>query len=57
MKALPGGAARFLVEHQPQAVNLVFGLLIAALLIYAPGGLAGTYRAWVGRFSRGGGEA
>jgi branched-chain amino acid transport system permease protein len=57
MKALPGGVARFMVEHQPQVVNLVFGVLIAVLLIFAPGGLAGAYRALVRRLSRHGSGA
>ena len=57
MKALPGGLARFLVEHQPQVVNLVFGVLIAVLLIFEPGGLTGAYRTLVRRLSRPGSGA
>lgn len=44
LKVLPGGFARFLVEHRPQVVNLIFGGLVALLLIFAPGGLAGLAR-------------
>lgn len=35
---------KFLVESQPQMVNLVFGSLVIALLIFAPNGIAGIGR-------------
>ena len=43
MKMLPGTLTQFLVSHQPQVVNLTFGVLVAVLLIRAPGGIAGLY--------------
>ena len=51
-KALPGAMARFLVENRPQVVNLIFGGLVAALLVFAPGGLASAGRAVAGRWRR-----
>jgi branched-chain amino acid transport system permease protein len=39
------GPMKFLlVEHKPQLVQLIFGLLIIGLLIFAPGGMAGLGR-------------
>ncbi len=52
LKVLPGGVAQFLVGHQPQMVNLTFGVLVAVLLITAPGGLAGLARSFAARGSR-----
>ena len=49
--------ARIIVEHKPQVVNLVFGSLVAILLIYAPDGLAGGWRrlkAWLANRRAGG---
>jgi branched-chain amino acid transport system permease protein len=35
---------RLLTENKPQLVNLVFGMLVIVLLIFAPGGIAGLGR-------------
>ena len=45
MNALPGDFSKFVVDHRPQIVNLVFGSLVSALLIFAPSGLIGAGRA------------
>lgn len=37
------GVAAFLVDHRPQVVNLIFGVLVALLLIFAPGGIASAW--------------
>ena len=39
-----GGFAGYIVDHRPQIVNLIFGVLVALLLIYAPGGIASAWR-------------
>ena len=36
-----GVVGQFLLNSKPQLVNLVFGLLVVILLIFAPGGMAG----------------
>ncbi|MGS0743032.1 branched-chain amino acid ABC transporter permease [Glaciimonas sp. GG7] len=36
-----GEIGQFLLNSKPQLVNLVFGLLVVVLLIFAPGGMAG----------------
>ncbi|MYZ46912.1 branched-chain amino acid ABC transporter permease [Propylenella binzhouense] len=42
--AAGGGLAKIFVEHRPQVVNLIFGSLVAVLLIFAPGGIVGAAR-------------
>lgn len=44
-----GGFAGYVVDHRPQIVNLIFGLLVALLLIFAPGGIASAWRKLVRR--------
>jgi branched-chain amino acid transport system permease protein len=39
-----GWMATVMVEHKPQLVQLIFGLMIILLLIFAPGGAAGLGR-------------
>ena len=39
-----GWIGSVLVEHKPQLVQLIFGLLVILLLIFAPGGVAGLGR-------------
>lgn len=39
-----GGMAAYIVDHRPQLVNLLFGVLVALLLIFAPGGIASAWR-------------
>jgi branched-chain amino acid transport system permease protein len=39
-----GWIGSVLVEHKPQLVQLIFGMLIILLLIFAPGGVAGLGR-------------
>ena len=39
-----GPIAALLIEHKPQIVQAIFGLLIIVLLIFAPGGVAGLGR-------------
>jgi branched-chain amino acid transport system permease protein len=40
----PGLVQTLLADNKPQLVNLVFGLLVVLLLIFAPGGIAGMGR-------------
>lgn len=44
MRGASGGVAAFIVDHRPQVVALVFGVLVAVLLIFAPGGIAAAWR-------------
>ena len=44
MKAFPNPFSKLFAEHQPQAVNLIFGTVVVLLLIHAPGGLVGGAR-------------
>jgi branched-chain amino acid transport system permease protein len=44
MGASAGVVGKLLTESKPQLVNLVFGLLVILLLIFAPGGFAGLGR-------------
>jgi branched-chain amino acid transport system permease protein len=49
------GPLRFLlVDHKPQLTQLIFGLLIILLLIFAPGGIAGVGRKLRGLLQVGG---
>jgi branched-chain amino acid transport system permease protein len=51
------GPLRFLlVDHKPQLTQLIFGLLIILLLIFAPGGIAGVGRKLRGLLQAGGGR-
>jgi branched-chain amino acid transport system permease protein len=52
MKGTSGGIAHFLVEHRPQVVNLIFGTIVALLLIFAPGGLSAAWRKLKGALRR-----
>lgn len=48
--------AKIIVESRPQVVNLIFGVLVALILIFAPAGIVGgarTLRRWIAaRFAR-----
>ena len=51
------GPLKFLlVDHKPQLVQVIFGLLIILLLIFAPGGMAGMGKKLRGLLSVGGGQ-
>ena len=39
-----GAMATLVAEHKPQLVQLIFGLMVIGLLIFAPGGMAGLGR-------------
>ena len=52
----PGPLHTLLNEHKPQLVQVIFGLLIIVLLIFAPGGIAGMARKWRGLLGLGGGR-
>jgi len=45
-----GALGRVLSVHKPQLVNLIFGLLVIAFLIFAPGGIAAMVRRLRQRF-------
>lgn len=49
--------ASVIVENRPQVVNLVFGTLVALLLIFAPDGIAGGWRRFRGWWKRRGERA
>lgn len=44
LKGSVGMLPEFIIEHRPQVVNLIFGVLVAILLIWAPDGIAGAAR-------------
>lgn len=44
LKSGPGGFAQFLLANRPQVVNLIFGSIVALILIFAPHGIAGFLR-------------
>ena len=44
VKSGPGDFASFLLAHRPQIVNLIFGSIVALILIFAPHGIAGFLR-------------
>ena len=46
-----GAVGKLLIESKPQIVNLIFGLLVILLLIFAPGGIAGLGRQLRNRLS------
>jgi branched-chain amino acid transport system permease protein len=53
LNATGGGTlAKILAESRPQVVNLIFGVLVVLLLIYAPTGIVGGVRRIARRFSR-----
>lgn len=52
MKSGPGGVAQFLLANRPQVVNLIFGSIVALILIFAPHGIAGVLRTRFAHFSR-----
>ena len=44
VKSGPGDFASFLLAHRPQIVNLIFGSIVALILIFVPHGIAGFLR-------------
>lgn len=53
LNATGGGmVAKILAESRSQVVNLIFGILVILLLIYAPTGLVGGWRRLVRKFRR-----
>lgn len=46
-----GAIGRFLAANAPQLVNLIFGMLVIVLLVFAPGGIAGLGRQLADRLS------
>jgi branched-chain amino acid transport system permease protein len=49
---MPGLLGSLLTEHRAQFVQLIFGVLVIVLLIFAPGGLVGLANRLKGLFSR-----
>jgi ABC-type branched-subunit amino acid transport system permease subunit len=47
-----GMVGKLLAESRAQVVSLIFGLLVALLLIFAPGGLVGAWRSLRRRLGR-----
>ena len=52
MKSTHGALAQLVLANPPQIVNLIFGILVALLLIYAPHGLIGVWRSLSTRAAR-----
>ena len=52
LKSGPGGFAQFLLANRPQVVNLIFGSIVALILIFAPHGFAGFLRSLWQRMMR-----
>lgn len=52
MKSGPGGFAQFLLANRPQIVNLIFGSIVALILIFAPHGIAGFLRGRMQKLTR-----
>lgn len=48
---MTGFVGKILAENKPQLVNLIFGVLVIVLLIFAPGGGAALWRQLTGRLS------
>lgn len=51
-KSGPSGFAQFLLANRPQIVNLIFGSIVALILIFAPHGIAGFIRSLWQRVTR-----